>query len=725
MSKYKTANTNKYIDKNKSQTIEKQLKPDSIGDNYFQKVISSPTFKKRGSVQKGGEDFLSLIRNAIKTFVESGGNDVAKLTESIAPYLNDIGETLSNAGRGGLSLVNRGAYHGVDALEAMKLLNSSKADRARFGILSAAAEEGLPTDELRRKAFEDLKRLYSKKFPNNRWDALRRDPSGESFNDPFFRSPKLMTDENHPIHLQRRLYTEGRNRLGTGLGLGLGLGGGAALAAQGFNNEQENGYEMPGSNKSMLKGNTKKRGSVQKGDYASGLFNDGNGSEIQYDGQKKPSKIHYDGQRMPIKNQYDRQEMPSSILSQVMPQIGPNILSQVMPKNGSNILSQVMPKNESNILSQVMPENWSNIANQYMPEKMIELLSELGLLSNGSNNGGINPTGIRYSFADRRKKLQDSVNEEGDGQQIRNPRMRPRNLRQTIPARDIHNGFTGDEYRQLLDHIIPGAGAQYENATAKELSELLGNMNDYPSITNAVKGFTLKRAVKKRGSVRKGDYASGLFNDGNGSGVRRDSYDDYKITPEFRPDQRRDAPFVTPQRPSGFGFESMPGNEIYRYPMGYGLKNEGEIGGVAQGYNPAENAVRQSMPSYWDISEDTQGNTNEELMEALKAYAGKTFNNTKPFLDASLFNGDAWNRNFTKPLTDSFYSNIVDPIDAWLRTNSMKEGKPRNNINDPSNPNLGKRMSKRMHKRMDEDMAVTPRKVSTNRSIKSSNKYFK
>ena len=122
--------------------------------------------------------------------------------------------------------------------------------------------------------------------------------------------------------------------------------------------------------------------SIRKGDYASGLFNDGNGSgmqydgqkkpskihydgqpmpsndesEIQYDGQRKPSEIHYDGQPMPIKNQYDRQKMPSSILSQIMPQSGPNILSQVMPQNESNVLSQVMPKNESNILSQVMPK---------------------------------------------------------------------------------------------------------------------------------------------------------------------------------------------------------------------------------------------------------------------------------------------------------------------------------------------------------------------------------
>ena len=63
MSKYKTANTNKYIDKNKSQTIEKQLTPDSNGNNYFQKVISSPTFKKRGSVRKG--DYASgLLKNS-------------------------------------------------------------------------------------------------------------------------------------------------------------------------------------------------------------------------------------------------------------------------------------------------------------------------------------------------------------------------------------------------------------------------------------------------------------------------------------------------------------------------------------------------------------------------------------------------------------------------------------------------------------------------------------
>lgn len=716
MSKYKTANTNKYVDKNKSQTIEKQLKPDSIGDNYFQKVISPSTpfnsMSKNAIIQKKElPPVVQEIIDYVKSLSENPENK--KLIENLFGSANN---TISNLGTDALRLVNRGAYRGVDALENMRLLNSGNANKSRLGILTATAQETLPTDELRGKAYNDLKRLYDKSFPDER---------------NYFQKPTSV----HPLDYHSNQYTKNRNRVG----LGLGLGGGAALAAQGFNDEQENGYEMPGSNKSMLKGNTKKRDSFQKGDYASGLFNDGNGSgihydgqpmpskkgsskihydgqpmpsddesEIQYDGQRKPSEIHYDGQPMPIKNQYDRQEMPSSILSQLMPQIGPNILSQVMPKNGSNILSQVMPKNESNILSQVMPENWSNIANQYMPEKMIELLSELGLLSNGSNNGGINPTGIRYSGFDRRKKIQASANgEEGDGQQISFPRPRPRNLRQTIPARDIHNGFTGDEYRQLLDHIIPGAGAQYENATAKELSELLGNMNDYPSITNAVKGFTLKRAVKKRGSVRKGDYETGLF--------RRRGLDN----------RTWDVPFVSPQRPSDFGFESMPGSEIYRYPMGYGLKGEGEVAAVYPGTSPAENAVRQSMPRDVNSNNKIQSNYNDKLMDALKEYASNTFNNTKPYLDATLFNGDEWNRNFTKPLTNIFNSNIVDPMDAWLHNYSMKEGKPRNNISDPDNPNLGKRMSKRMHKRMDEDMAVTPRKVSTNRSISSKNKYFK
>ena len=444
MSKYKTANTNKYIDKNKSQTIEKQLTPDSIGDNYFQKVISPSTpfnsMSKSAIIQK--KELPPLVQEIIdyvKSLSENPENK--KLIENL---LGSANNTISNLGTSALGLVNRGAYHGLDALQNTKLLNRNRADRLRFGILSAAAEEGLPTEELRSKAFEDLKRLYSKKFPNNRWDALRRDPSGESFNDPFFRSPKIMTDENHPIHLQRELYTEGRNRLGTGLGVGLGLGGGAALAAQGFNNEQKDGYEMPGSNKSMLKGNTKKRGSVRKDDWAT-------------------------------------------------------------------------------------------------------------------------------------------------------------------------------------------------------------------------------------------DVDSRAWN----------------------------APFVSPQRPKNFGFPSKPTSN---YP------------GITEGYNPSENAVRQSMPTDYDISEYTQGNTDKELMEALKAYAGKTFNNTKPFLDATLFNSDAWNNNFTQPLTNSFNSNVVDPIDQWLR--SLNPGKPPR-INDPDNPNLGKRMSKRMHKRMDEDMAVTPRKVSTNRSISSKNKYFK
>jgi hypothetical protein len=61
-------------------------------------------------------------------------------------------------------------------------------------------------------------------------------------------------------------------------------------------------------------------------------------------------------------------------------------------------------------------------------------------------------------------------------------------------------GFTPDEYRQLLDNIIPGAASQYKDANAEQLYNLLNNMNDYPSVVNATKGFTLKRAVSKRAS---------------------------------------------------------------------------------------------------------------------------------------------------------------------------------------------------------------------------------
>ncbi len=59
-------------------------------------------------------------------------------------------------------------------------------------------------------------------------------------------------------------------------------------------------------------------------------------------------------------------------------------------------------------------------------------------------------------------------------------------------------GFTPDEYRQLLDNIIPGVASQYKDANAEQLYSLLSNMNDYPSVVNATKGFTLKRAITKR-----------------------------------------------------------------------------------------------------------------------------------------------------------------------------------------------------------------------------------
>ena len=89
MSKYTSITTNKYIDKNKSQTIEKRLTPAPIGNKYFQKVIN-PVIEKSNSLTIKKSDLYELIKQFILKFADSGSKDYAKLSEGLVPLLKKV-----------------------------------------------------------------------------------------------------------------------------------------------------------------------------------------------------------------------------------------------------------------------------------------------------------------------------------------------------------------------------------------------------------------------------------------------------------------------------------------------------------------------------------------------------------------------------------------------------------------------------------------------------------
>ena len=89
MSKYASITTNKYIDKNKSETIEKRLTPAPIGNKYFQKVIN-PVIEKSNSLTIKKSDLYELIKQFILKFADSGSKDYAKLSEGLVPLLKKV-----------------------------------------------------------------------------------------------------------------------------------------------------------------------------------------------------------------------------------------------------------------------------------------------------------------------------------------------------------------------------------------------------------------------------------------------------------------------------------------------------------------------------------------------------------------------------------------------------------------------------------------------------------
>jgi hypothetical protein len=85
----------------------------------------------------------------------------------------------------------------------------------------------------------------------------------------------------------------------------------------------------------------------------------------------------------------------------------------------------------------------------------------------------------------------------------------PRNMGFSDP--DVYNGFTADEYKQIMDQFSPGASRLFENASPAYLAEIIRSMPEYPTFfpqsssftrnpasAENIKGFTLKRAVSKR-----------------------------------------------------------------------------------------------------------------------------------------------------------------------------------------------------------------------------------
>ena len=137
--------------------------------------------------------------------------------------------------------------------------------------------------------------------------------------------------------------------------------------------------------------------------------------------------------------------------------------------------------------------------------------------------------------------------------------------------------------------------------------------------------------VRKRSSLKKGDYATGLFNDGNGSEV--DS-------------RKQDYPFKSPQRPSGYGIQPY-GKPQYRSKSG------------------PENAVRGGIPN----ERDTKWyNENLQEQEYAAAEAAKR-------IDTDVLND--YSNYYEKP--SPYIPNSPSPFDAY---NVVKEFRRKNPTGD-------------------------------------------
>jgi hypothetical protein len=103
----------------------------------------------------------------------------------------------------------------------------------------------------------------------------------------------------------------------------------------------------------------------------------------------------------------------------------------------------------------------------------------------------------------------------------------PRNMGFSDP--DVYNGFTPDEYKQIMNRISPGASRLFENASPAYLAEIIRSMPDYPTVfpqspsftqnpasIDSIKGFTLKRAVSKRAKMGKSMLKSDMCKCGSG-----------------------------------------------------------------------------------------------------------------------------------------------------------------------------------------------------------------
>lgn len=549
-----------------------------------------------------------------------------------------------------------------------------------------------------------------------------------------------------------------------------------------FDPESESGLEgiITNAKRSMnsRNGNTKKRGSVRKGDYATGLFNNGNGSGINYNGQRNPSKLYYDAQQMPLNN-----------------------LSQPMPKNFLNSLSQLMPQTGSGILSQLMPQNGSNIlANEQLTNpKTIEQAGTLDELIRRIINGQpTNPNTIQQE-------------------------------EQPVPKR-IYPPGTPDWNKKYYDDMNQAAREEEANNTYKEIyrkqtAQAAEEKNAQDRNENAAHWRWMNKPVKKRGSVEKaslggmaeraaraasrmGEYGGIADKIGLGlGGLQNASKFDWlermglKGNPEFAqyelssPIPKSLAPkFPNSSRGSLGYLNGMPfadtslaarmkgaNSELiglkkpksFANPM-RNTKNRGirpfDVEAEASPFtrfdeNPAmrppivpelrgrtdfdiesEIAPRNMGFSDPDVYNGFTPDEYKQMMDRISPGASRLFENASPAYLAEIIRSMPDYPTFF-PQSSSFTQNpaSMDSIKGFtlkravtkrakkepsgmgksmLKSDMCKCGSGMMKSMCKCGGGMGKSMYKSMSGKMDADMAITPQKVSTSRSIKSSNKYF-
>jgi len=156
-------------------------------------------------------------------------------------------------------------------------------------------------------------------------------------------------------------------------------------------------------------------------------------------------------------------------------------------------------------------------------------------------------------------------------------------------------------------------------------------------------------------------------------------------------------------------------NAVYGNPFGYE---------AIEGYNPAENAVRQMTATPDNIAQFNTRRREKEFADAFSELMGAYGNN----VDATLGNNDWKTREYNRAdrATKDIRTDAKNAANEMYNETFVYDKNRRRMPGQETFPMYGttnKRLSKSM--KMDADMAKTPQKITPKRSVRHTDKYFK